>query len=151
MKNKSIRFLNLIMVALVTGATFGIWLGYNPKDLSSATYIEQHQNAVRALNTLMPVLGMIGMLLTIISAFLHRKEKSVFVTLWVAVFFLIMTGLATRFGNQPINAIIMTWDMNSAPDNWMRLRDEWWTYHTIRTFTGITALCLIAWTSIRKD
>ena len=146
-----IRFCNIVMVALVTGTIFGIWIGYNPKDLSAPTFIEQQQNAILALNTLMPILGFITILLTITSAFLQRKDKIAFSVLLVASVFLIVSGLTTRFGNQPINNIVMTWDMNTPPNNWMVLRNQWWTYHELRTLSAFIGLCLIVWTSIKKD
>ncbi|MDP2237430.1 MAG: DUF1772 domain-containing protein [Bacteroidales bacterium] len=146
-----IRFCNIVMVALVTGTIFGIWIGYNPKDLSAPTFIEQQQNAILALNTLMPILGLITILLTITSAFLQRKDKIAFSILLVASVFLIVSGLTTRFGNQPINSIVMTWDMNTPPNNWMVLRNQWWTYHELRTLSAFIGLCLIVWSSIKKD
>lgn len=47
-----IRFIDLLLVALLAGTTFGIWLGSNAGRLSAATYTEQQQHAIRALNGL---------------------------------------------------------------------------------------------------
>ena len=146
-----IRFFNIVMAALVAGTIFGIWIGYNPQNLSAPTYIEQQQNTINALNTLMPILGLITILLTITSAIIQRKNKTTFSLLFLAAAFLIISGFTTKFGNQPINSIVMTWDMNSAPDNWMTLREEWWSFHKIRTLSAFIGLCLIVWASIRKD
>jgi len=151
MTTRIIRFCNIVMVALVTGIIFGIWIGYNPKDLSASTFIEQQQNAILALNTLMPILGLITILLTLTSAFLQRKDKVAFLVLLVASAFLIVSGLTTRFGNQPINSIVMTWDMNNPPNNWTELRNQWWIFHELRTLFAFIGLCLIVWTSIKKD
>lgn len=146
-----IRFLNIIMAGLVTGTIFGIWIGYNPKDLSAPTFIEQQQSAITALNILMPLLGLITIALTLTSAFLRKKEKSAFTILLIASVFLVLSGLTTRFGNQPINSIVMTWDMNSPPNHWMELRNQWWTYHQLRTLFAFIGFCLIVWTGIKKD
>lgn len=151
MTTRIIRFCNIVMVALVTGTIFGIWIGYNPKDLSAPTFIEQQQNAILALNTLMPILGLITILLTLTSAFLQRKDKITFSVLVVASVFLIVSGLTTKFGNQPINSIVMTWDMNTPPNNWTELRNQWWIFHELRTLSAFIGLCLIVWTSIKKD
>lgn len=151
MTTRVIRFCNIVMVALVTGTIFGIWIGYNPKDLSAPTFIEQQQNAILALNTLMPILGLITILLTLTSAFLQRKDKIAFSALVVASVFLIVSGLTTKFGNQPINSIVMTWDMNTPPNNWTELRNQWWIFHELRTLSAFIGLCLIVWTSIKKD
>ncbi|MDO8927509.1 MAG: DUF1772 domain-containing protein [Bacteroidota bacterium] len=151
MTTRIIRFCNIVMVALVTGTIFGIWIGYNPKDLSAPTFIEQQQNAILALNTLMPILGLITILLTLTSAFLLRKDKIAFSILVFASVFLIVSGLTTRFGNQPINSVVMTWDMNTPPNNWIELRNQWWFFHKLRTLTAFIGLCLIVWTSVKKD
>ena len=151
MTTRIIRFCNIVMVALVAGTIFGIWIGYNPKDLSAPTFIEQQQNVIMALNTLMPILGLIAILLTLTSAFAQRKNKKTFSILLVASLFLILSGLTTRFGNQPINSIVMTWDMNTPPNNWMELRDRWWIFHELRTLSAFIGLCLVVWTSIKKD
>ncbi len=151
MTTRVILFCNIVMVALVTGTIFGIWIGYNPKDLSAPTFIEQQQNAISSLNTLMPILGLITILLTLTSAFLQRKDKITFSVLLVASVFLIVSGLTTKFGNQPINSIVMTWDMNTPPNNWTELRNQWWIFHELRTLSAFIGLCLIVWTSIKKD
>ncbi len=66
----TVRLANIAFAALIAGGMFVIWAGYNPATLSPSTYVEQQQNAIRGLNVLMPVLGAIAVLLTLISAFL---------------------------------------------------------------------------------
>jgi hypothetical protein len=139
------------MAGLIAGTLFGIWIGYNPKSFSVQTYVEQQQGAIKALNTLMPLLGALTIILTIISAFLQKQNQTVFITLLIAAAFLIISGLATRFGNQPINSIVMTWDKITAPNNWSELRDKWWSFHLIRTLAAFIGFCLIIWASMRKD
>lgn len=151
MNRTLLRFLNIITTALVAGTIFGIWIGYNPSDLSAPTFIEQQQSAIASLNLLMPILGLLTIMLTLVSAFLHKKEKNVFIMMLIATILLVVSGLTTRFGNQPINAIVMTWDMNAPPDNWTALRDQWWSYHIVRTVTACLGLCLVVWSGIRKD
>lgn len=151
MSTKIIRFCNIVMAALVAGTIFGIWIGYNPMDLSAATYIEEQQRTILALNTLMPILGLITIILTIISALQRRKEKTAMSILLLASVCFIVSGLITKFGNQPINGIVMIWDMNSIPNNWIDHRNQWWFYHKLRTLTAVIGLCLIVWTSMKKD
>ncbi len=112
-----VRLANIIFAALIAGGMFVIWAGYDPATLSPSTYVEQQQNAIRALNVVMPVLGAIAIALTLISALLQRKDRTVFVLLVVAAAFLIISGVVTRFGNQPINALVMTWDIARPPAN----------------------------------
>ena len=131
------------MAGQIAGTIFGIWIGYNPQNLSAPTYVEHQQSVIKALNTLMPILGLITIVLTVISALMQKDNKSVFISLLVAAVLLIISGLVTRFGNQPINAIVMTWNKADVPSNWTELRDKWWSWHIIRAVTAIAAFCLI--------
>lgn len=145
-----VKFLNILMAGLVAGTIFGIWIGYNPENLSPQAYVELQQNTIGLLNTLMPVLGLITIILTVTAAFLQKQHQPVFITLLIAAGFLITSGLITKFGNQPINSIVMTWNRMDVPANWMELRDKWWTLHSIRTLTAVIAFCLIIGSNMRK-
>lgn len=137
-----VGFVNLFVVSLVVGTMFGIWLGYNPRNLSPTAYLEQQQQAIRALNVTMPVLGAIGALLTVVSAVLARGRLAL-VLLTAAVVCLLVAGLVTRFRNQPINAKVRTWSVQTMPNDWSTLRDDWWRWHITRTFAGIMGLSLV--------
>jgi uncharacterized membrane protein len=143
-----IRFFDLVLVGIISGILIGILLGFNPGSLSESSYLEQQQNAIKALNTLMPLLGLIAIILTLISAILQRQHN--LIILLVAAGLLIGSGIITRFGNQPINSIVMTWDLKTIPHNWTGLRDQWWFFHKMRTLTSFISFCLIVWTSLRK-
>lgn len=151
MAKSLIRFLNLLLAGLVAGTVCGIWLGYNPAGLSAQTYVEQQQNVIASLNTLMPLLGLLTIILTMLSAFLQKERSGAFIMLLIAAALLIASGLVTRFGNQPINAVVMTWSKSSIPDNWTELRDQWWSLHTVRAGTSLLAFALIGWAHMRKD
>jgi uncharacterized membrane protein len=134
---------NLLVVSLLVGAMFGIWLGYNPVNFSPTAYLEQQQHAIRALNVTMPTLGKIGTLLTVASAVLARDDRLAFALLIAAVVCSLVAGLVTRFRNQPINAKVMTWSVQTMPTNWTTLRDDWWKWHITRTLAGIVGLSLL--------
>lgn len=146
-----VRFVNIIMAGLIAGILLGIWLGFNPATYSFSTYLEQQQGAITALNFIMPVLGLITIIVTLFSGFLQKNDKAVFVTLIVAAVLFIISGLITRFGNQPINKIVMTWHQSEVPSNWTELRDRWWTLHQIRAICTLVAFFLIVWVNIRKN
>ncbi len=146
-----IRFINMVMAGLIAGSLFGIWLGYNPKSLSVSTYVEQQQGAIKSLNTIMPLLGLITIILTLISAFLQKDNRTIFIFLIVATIFLVISGLVTKFGNQPINKIVMTWNKAEVPGNWTELRDKWWSFHILRTLTAVVAFCFIVAAALRKS
>ncbi len=146
----AIRFVNIILAALLAGTSFGIWMGFNPINFSPSTYVEQQQNLIRSLNALMIFLVVTATLTTIVSSILQRKNKRTFITLLIAAGFFIACILITRFGNAPIQNNMLTWNASSLPANWMVLRDDWWRFHIMRTITELIALCLIVWTSIKK-
>jgi uncharacterized protein YacL len=151
MRTSIIRFLNIIIAALLAGTSFGIWMGFNPLNLSPSTYIEQQQNMIRALNVLMITLVFSATVITIISAILQRGDKQAFIPLLIASLFFIACLIISRFGNQPINNEIMTWTSGTLPGNLSELRDKWWNFHIMRTIAELIALFLITWTSIKKS
>jgi uncharacterized membrane protein len=151
MTTSIIRFLNIIIAALLAGTSFGIWIGFNPLNLSPSTYIEQQQNMVRALNGLMITLVLGATIITIISAILQRGDKQAFIPLLIASLFFIACVIISRFGNQPINNALMTWSSDTIPNNLSELREKWWTFHIFRTISELIALCLVTWTSIKKN
>jgi len=146
-----IQFSDILLTGLIAGVIFGIWLGYNPEDLSAVTYVEQQQNVIRALNVLMPILGLFSIILTIVYAAISKREKFKRNFLILAVGFLIISGLITRFGNQPINAIVMTWNLDAIPDTWTTLRDKWWSFHIMRTISTIAGFAIIIWVTIKNN
>ena len=146
-----VRFVNVVMAGLIAGILLGVWLGFNPMTYSFLTYLEHQQGAIKALNVLMPAAGLVTIILTLVSAFLQKNNKVVFATLIAAAILLVASGLVTRFGNQPINKIVMTWHSTDAPSNWTELRDKWWTLHQIRAVSALIAFFLIVWTNMRKN
>ncbi|MDB5241689.1 MAG: hypothetical protein JWP57_2314 [Spirosoma sp.] len=144
-----IRFLNLLIAALVTGSVFGIWVSFNPLSLSSSSYVEQHQSLVKAFNLLLPLLGGIVILSSLGLAYINKGNKSVMALFLITAGFFILTGLITRFGNQPINALVMTWKSTNPPSDWTEWRDKWWLYHKLRFLTSIVGLCLLIWVNLQ--
>ena len=138
----AIRFISLLLTSLLVGTMFGVWLGFDPAALSATAYAEMQQNAIRSLNVSLPILGFVCILLTAALAVLTREDKRARLLLITAVALLVVAGVITRFANQPINAVVMTWSPQAPPTNWMELRDTWWHWHVLRTVAGVTALAL---------
>jgi len=132
-----LRFVLLLLLGLLVGSMFGIWIGYNPATLSASAYVEQHQNAVRSLNTLFPAIGAVCIVLSALLAARSGADRRVRYLFVAAVLFMLVAALVTRFGNQPINAVVMTWSAQVQPANWQELRDQWWQWHVVRTMAAI--------------
>ena len=137
-----IRFVLLVVLALLVGSMFGIWVGYNPAGLSASAYVEQQQNAIRSLNTLLPAMGAACLVLTVALAALTSGDPRSRYMLVAAALLLMLAAAVTRFSNQPLNAVVMTWDAQAPAANWAQLRDEWWQWHIVRSVAGIAALAL---------
>src|ERR1041385_3642522 len=127
-----VDFVNLLLAALLVGAMFGVWLIFNPSRLAAHVYITLQQQAIRTLNTAMPMLGATTILFTISAAVLGRGDSARLVLLVGTVICFVSAGLITRFLNQPINAVVMTWRIDAPPAKWGALRDEWWRWHLAR-------------------
>jgi uncharacterized membrane protein len=141
-----ITFSALLLSALLVGTMFGIWFGYDPQGVSGPAYVEVQQRAITALNVPMPILGAICIVLCLACAYLGRHERGKLYLFLAAALLLATAGLITRFLNQPINAVVMTWNPQSPPSEWIVLRDRWWQWHMLRTAVAIVgfALMLIA-------
>ena len=139
----AIEFFTLLLAALVVGTMFAVWLSFNPMGLSAAAYVVQQQRCIRSLNVVMPVLGAITVLLTIASAILSIDDWLRLSLLLSALACFATAGLITRFANQPINQIVMTWSADAPPADWTRRRDDWWRWHMLRTIFGLGGLCLL--------
>ncbi|MBZ0206633.1 MAG: DUF1772 domain-containing protein [Flavobacteriales bacterium] len=145
------RFFQLMLGALVIGTMFAVWVGYDPRGFSYTTYVELHQNSVRGLNVLVPALASITIVLTFFIAYLQRAWRGQMVLLLVASGCMIIAGLATRFGCQPINAIIDNWTATTAPSDWEVLRADWWYYHLVRLVSGTLGYALLVFAVVRPQ
>ena len=121
----------LVVVSLLVGAMFGVWRGYDPAMFSPATFVEVQQGAIRGLNDLLPFIGLASIAMVVALAFLARKRPQLMWRYGAAAVALATAGVVTRFGNQPINDIVMTWS-TTPPDGWQTLRDTWWNWHLVR-------------------
>jgi uncharacterized membrane protein len=146
-----LAFVTVLLTGLLVGTMFGIWLGYNPATLSGPAYVEVQQNAIRALNLTLPALGAICIVLCLVCAIMTRDARAQALTYVVAAGLLVAAGLITRFLNQPINAIVMTWDPQSPPAEWTLLRDQWWQWHILRTGIALVGFALLVFAAQRKE
>ena len=145
-----IDFANMLLAALVVGALFGAWLFLNPKGMDANSYVTLQQQAIRTMNRVMPALGAATILVTSTAAILGRGDHTRLWLLIAAVVCFAATGLITRFRNQPINAIVMTWRAGVPPSSWIALRDAWWRSHVIRLATGLVGLSLLIASTLKR-
>lgn len=143
MVSETIEFLNLLLSALLIGGVFGVWLILNPAGLAARAYVELHQQAIRRVNVVLPRLGATTIFVTIVAAFVARGDGLRLGLLVAATLCFVTAGLVTRFLNQPINDIVMTWKGDALPSGWEGLRDAWWRWHLLRVATILAGFCLV--------
>jgi len=138
-----LQFLATLLFAMVAGSVFGIWRGYDPGPYAATTFLEVHQGAVRGLNTLLPGLAVISILLTIALLWFARGKGMTFWLYAGALSLMVAGGVITRLFNQPINVQVITWTIDALPSNWTALRSSWWDWHILRTGLSVAALALL--------
>jgi hypothetical protein len=135
--------LGLLVLSLIVGSMFGTWRGYDPSGFTASAFLEIHQGSVRGLNTLLPAMGFAAILLTAAIAVLMRDRPALLGIYAAAAVLMIIAGLVTRFGNQPINELVMGWTPDTMPADWASLRDSWWSSHLIRLGAAFAAEVLL--------
>jgi hypothetical protein len=151
MLSKMIEFANLLTAALLAGSLFGVWLMLNPAGLDARSYVQLQQRAIRTLNTAMPRLGAAAILMTVLAAIVAKGDRLRLSLLVATVVCFVAAGLITRFLNQPINAIVMTWSSDVPPVGWEGLRDAWWRWHLLRLSAGVGGLCLLVIATLARE
>jgi uncharacterized membrane protein len=146
----TVNFFNLLLAALIVGVMFCIWLTSNPSGMSAADYVTMQHRYISTLNVFLPRLGMAIILLTMVAAVLARGDPTRVSLLVVAALCMVGAGLVTRFLNQPINAIVMTWSLDAPPAEWKQLADDWWRWHIVRLVVGATGLCLLILAALKR-
>ena len=139
-----LQALALLVLSLGVVAMFGVWRGFNPASFSPTTFVEVQQGAIRGLNDLLPAMGAIAIVTVLLLAFFGRGRPRVLSLYLMAAAAMIVAGLITHFGNQPINAVVMSW-RGLPPAGWETLRESWWSWHLARLAAGFVGeLLLIA-------
>lgn len=151
MKLKFIAFINMILASLLAGTSFGIWMGFNPKQYSADCYLSQQLNMVHSLNALMFLLVVAATITTLLHAYFQKHNQTIFVILLISAACFIACIAITRMGNVPIQNEILGWSPSSIPADWVNMRDAWWTFHIQRTIAELIALALICWASLKHN
>jgi uncharacterized membrane protein len=145
-----VDFANVLLAALLVGAMFGVWLVFNPSGLNASNYVALQQQGIRTLHPVMPALGAATILVTMTAAVLGRGDGTRLWMLLATVACFVAAGLITKFLNQPINAIVVTWSIDSPPVSWTALRDQWWRWHLARLVAGVAGLSLLIAATLQR-
>ncbi len=137
-----VDFANLLLAALLAGSAFTVWLVLNPAGLEASQYVVLQQQAIRKLNVLLPLMGAVVIVLTLITIALEHAQLTRLLLIGALAGF-VVSALITRLGNQPINAVVIAWNPAAPPANWTAFCDRWWFWHRIRVVTVLGAFLLL--------
>jgi uncharacterized membrane protein len=152
MARKIVLFLALFFLALTSGAAFAIWLDTNPSGVAPVFYAEKMQHAIRVFTVPLNTVAILGVLFTIASTFLARRDRLSFYLLIAASICVIAATLITVLGSVPIINQIMTWSTTSPPSNWLEVGEKWLRFQAVRTILQTAALAfVILSTQFRRD
>ena len=118
--------------------------------MSPAFYTEKMQHAIRVFTVPLPTVVILGVLFTIGSAVLARRERPDFFLLIAASICIVAVALITAFGNIPINNQIRMWNVTAPPSNWGDLAQKWWQFQTVRMIAAIVGLSLLVITTLAR-
>jgi Domain of unknown function (DUF1772) len=138
-----IRFFDILFSGLLAGIMICVWQGADHNATSEISNLEIQQANIKIFNDKIPLLGLITILLTLTSAILQNQIMIIFIPLLIAFLFLIVSGIITRYGNQPINKQIQRWSKDFIPSKWEYIRDKWFSFHIYRTILTVLAFVLI--------
>ena len=137
------HLINLLLVSVFVGTEFSIGFLVHPvlSKLPQSVHISSVQVIGRRVGRVMPF----WIPLIIVSGFpvLYFTWEIQGLTFWFTVAGLscIVTMLAiSLLGNVPINKQVISWDPESPPDDWLRLRKRWDNLHQIRILLDVIAL-----------
>jgi len=145
-----IDLIDVLLAALLVGAMFGVWLMLNPARRSAGLYITLHQQGIRSLNTALPAFGAATVVLSIAAAILAGGGSARFPLLVATAACFATAGFITRFRNQQINAIVITWKRDAPPANWSQITDQWLRWHLVRFSVGLGGLSLLIAALLRR-
>lgn len=153
MKLKAIEFFSLVLIALVTGVFWGTWftLTRSLDNFPPSEFIHIGKTIIGNVAVPMRILMPATLALMLLALWQSRSvNKGSFYLYTLSFLLMVATLIITVAVEVPIDNQIKTWTENTLPPDWQSLRETWKQFHTIRTFTSITALCLFALGVIKR-
>ena len=141
-----IQFLAIVLTALSMGVHFGTWATETPirRTNSGALFTEVHQGRDAVASRVMPILGNAAVLFVAFGAFLVRDHPTAFALALLGLALIISDMVVTLKFNVPLNKEVQKWKPETPPADWMRLRDRWEKFHTVRTILIVSGFGLYA-------
>lgn len=139
---KSVRFINLMLSAVVTGIfTRDALSAQGLGQLSGTTYTEYRQSVDKVMAKVMPVLGGATVFSALLALLLERRTSRAAVILsTVGLVCAIVEGATTLVVEVPLNRQIFHWSSAALPADWSDKRQRWLNGNLIRTLAAFIGL-----------
>lgn len=143
---KIARFVNLILVGMLTGNEFGSWITVHPAldGLPPSAHVRAEQAVTQRYGRIMPFFMSITIASFLPVLALIRDRRSMSFRLSVVGMLCYVAMLAiTLTSNVPINQQLLALAPDTTPrDEFLALRTRWSRLHTARNLLNITGLSL---------
>jgi len=153
MKLKSLLFISLTCIMLVTGVFWGTWftLTRSIDHFTPEAFLAIGNTIIANVAWPMRILMPSTLLLMLLGLWFYPVKKSRgFYLLCLSFALMIVTLLITVIIEVPIDNMIKTWTVPTMPDHWETLRARWQYFHTVRTFTSIGSFVTFLWVVVKS-
>lgn len=143
MRLNILRFLTLLLLALIAGVFWGTWftLTRSLETFSAAEFIHIGKTIIANVAFPMRIIMPLAMILLALSLWFYPDKRSAGFYWSIAAFiFLIVTLLITVGVEVPIDNQIRRWQASSMPFDWEAIRSRWKYFHAWRTLTALASL-----------
>ncbi|HEX2845989.1 MAG TPA: DUF1772 domain-containing protein [Chitinophagaceae bacterium] len=151
---KTIQIITGLLLVLVAGVFWGTWFSLSrtmdrlPPEIFIIIGKEIMQNVAVVMSIIMPA-SIVGLITLMVGSW---KVRSVYFYCIIVSLILSAIALLITVGIEvPIDNQIKTWSKQTMPSNWQNIRGRWQWYHTIRTFSSLSAVILFLVAIIKQS
>ncbi len=155
MLSRNVRFVNLLLAALLAGNEFGTWAAVHRALWSMPTpeHIRAEQALTRRFASIMPF-WMVSVLVSCLPALAlaRRGGAPAFRFTLAGTFCFVAMLVSTVRGNVPINNRTLELSPEETPpEEWRELRERWDRLHAMRVVLNVAGLSLLLLGTIREE
>jgi Anthrone oxygenase len=146
MRLKTVQFVSLVLVMLVTGVFWGSWLGLSRsiQTFTPDTFLAIGHTMIGNLAPVMPLLVILAAISQgLLLVQLRSSGSSAFLPSLIAFVMFLIAVAVTLLVEVPIDNQIRSWTPASLPADWTLIRDRWEAFHVLRTFSALGGLIVL--------
>ncbi len=152
MLSKTVRFVNLILAALLTGNEFGTWAAVHRalERLNTPEHIRAEQEVTRRYAKIMP-LWMSSVIVSCLPVLASSRKTSAFLPTLLGTVCFVGMLISTLLGNVPINNRVLELSPENDSEEFLRLRERWDRLHAFRVLMNVAGLGLLYFGALREE